>query len=61
MLDHVRKGGSVVVTYGREKRPVAVLQPLPTRPKRKLGFLADQLKVTIGQNWELTEEEFLGS
>ncbi len=60
MLSLVEKGESVVVTYGKKKRPVAVLSPPLTKPKRKLGHLAGKLKVTIGSDWEMTEEEFLG-
>lgn len=57
----VEKGESVVVTYGRNKRPVAVFGPPPRRSKRKLGQLAGKFSVTIGPNWEMTEEELLGA
>lgn len=57
----VEKGESVIVTYGRNKRPVAVFGPPPRAPKRKLGHLAGKFSVTIGPNWKMTEEEFLGS
>lgn len=57
----VKKGESVVVTYGRNKRPVAVFGPPPAAPKRKLGHLAGKFRVTIGPDWEMTEEELLGS
>jgi len=60
MLKLVEEGVSIVVTYGKKKRPVAVLSPPPAKPKRKLGHLAGKLKVTIGSSWEMTEEEFLG-
>jgi len=57
----VEKGESVVVTYGRNKRPVAVFGPPPAASKRKLSHLAGKFRVTIGPDWEMTEEEFLGS
>lgn len=57
----VEKGESVVVTYGRNKRPVAVFGPPPAGPKRKLGLLAGKATVRIGRDWKITEEEFLGS
>lgn len=57
----VKKGETVMVTYGRNKRTVAVLAPPPPPRKRKLGMFAGKLKVKIGPNWEMTEEEFLNS
>jgi antitoxin (DNA-binding transcriptional repressor) of toxin-antitoxin stability system len=57
----VQKGESVVVTYGRGKRPVAVFGPPPPAPRRKLGHLAGKFSVTIDPAWEMTDEEFLGS
>ncbi len=59
-LDIVARGGSVSVTYGRSKTPVAVLSP-PPRPKarRKLGMLAGKVKFKISKDWSLSDEEFL--
>lgn len=57
----VEKGESVVVTYGRNKRPVAVFGPPPRASKRKLGHLAGKFRVKIGPAWEMTDEELLGS
>ncbi len=57
----VEKGESVVVTYGRSKRPVAVFGPPPPRKKRRLGLLAGKATVEIAKDWKITEEEFLGS
>jgi len=50
------------VTYGRSKKPVAVLVPPTQAPaKRKLGILAGKVKFHISKEWSLTEEEFLGA
>lgn len=57
----VKKGESVTVTYGRNKRPVAVFAPPPRAPKRKLGHLAGKFSVIISPDFKMTEEEFLGS
>ncbi len=57
----VRKGEAITVTYGRNKRPVAVFGPPPRAPKRKLGHLAGKFSVTINPDWEMTDEELLGS
>jgi hypothetical protein len=49
------------VTYGRNKRPVAVFGPPPRAPKRKLGLLVGKARVYFSPDWKMTEEEFLGS
>ena len=56
----VEKGETVVVTYGRSKRPVAVFGPPPRPKKRKLGLLEGKATVRIAPDWKITEEEFLG-
>lgn len=58
-LARVKKGETVSVTYGRSKRPVAVLAPPPARRKRKLGLLAGKLKATVSNDWAMSEYEFL--
>lgn len=60
-LSLVEKGGSVIVTYGRNKRPVAVLAPPPRSAKRKLGHLAGKVRVAIASDWELSDSTFLGA
>lgn len=54
-------GEAVSVTYGRSRRPVALLVPPPVRKtKRKLGLLTGKVKIQIARDWSLTDEEFLG-
>jgi hypothetical protein len=53
--------GEFTVTYGRSKRPVAVLAPPPAAPKRKLGLFRGKLRAKIGPDWELDDEAFLRS
>jgi antitoxin (DNA-binding transcriptional repressor) of toxin-antitoxin stability system len=61
-LEIVARGGTVGVTYGRSKKPVALLVPPTQAPaKRKLGILAGKVKFHIAKEWSLTEEEFLGA
>ena len=61
-LEIVARGGTVGVTYGRSKKPVALLVPPAQAPaKRKLGILAGKVKFHIAKKWSLTEEEFLGA
>lgn len=57
----VEKGESVIVTYGRNKRPVAVFGPPPSPPKRKLGLLVGKAAIRIAPDWKITDEELLGS
>jgi len=56
----VEKGETVTVTYGRNKRPVAVFGPPPRAPKRKLGLLVGKATVHISPNWKMTEEDLFG-
>jgi antitoxin (DNA-binding transcriptional repressor) of toxin-antitoxin stability system len=60
-LGWVSQGGAVSVTYGRSRRPVALLVPPPaTDKKRKLGMLAGKMSVQIARDFSLSDEEFLG-
>jgi antitoxin (DNA-binding transcriptional repressor) of toxin-antitoxin stability system len=60
-LTLVARGGSVCVTYGRSRKPVAVLAPPPTpRGRRKLGLFAGKMRVRIGKDWEISDQEFIG-
>ena len=57
-LDIVARGGTVCVTYGLKKKPVAVLFPPPHKAlKRKLGMLAGKVHFEISSDWELSDQE----
>lgn len=59
-LEIVERGGSVCVTYGRSRKPVAVFAPPSLAGgKRKLGLFAEKLKVRVGKDWEMSEQDFL--
>jgi antitoxin (DNA-binding transcriptional repressor) of toxin-antitoxin stability system len=58
-LETVRKGGTVSVTYGRGRRPIALFTPVLKKPKRSLGVLKGKMTVEIIGDWELTDESFL--
>lgn len=60
-LARVRRGEVVTVTYGRSRKPVAVLGPPPARAPRKLGILKGKVRVTVQRDWELTDESLLGA
>lgn len=55
----VEKGQSVVVTYGRGKRPVAVFGPPPISPKRKLGLLVGKASVRFAPDWKISDQDLL--
>ena len=64
MIDAVRAGETVIVSYGRSHEIVAALVPidqLTQRPPRQLGVLAGQLCVTLHDDFAMTEEELLGA
>jgi len=56
----VSRRGSVCITYGRSRKPVALFSP-PPRPagKRKLGTLARKVKFHISKDWSLSAEELV--
>jgi antitoxin (DNA-binding transcriptional repressor) of toxin-antitoxin stability system len=62
-LDAVRQGESIVVTYGRSKRTVAVFQPPVKRKKkdRPLGLLEKEVSFEIGRGFEMDDSELLGN
>jgi prevent-host-death family protein len=63
ILDWIRKGEEVIVSYGRKKEEVAVLIDIKKfrKPKkRKLGALNGKVKVKFSRNFKITTEEFLG-
>jgi hypothetical protein len=60
-LDAVRKGESIVVTFGHKKQAVAIVSPVPTKgTKRPLGLLARKTRVVMAVDWEINESQFLG-
>ena len=62
ILDWIRKGEEVVVSYGRKKEEVAVLVDIKKykkSQKRKLGILEGKGSFKIHKNFEMTTEELL--
>ncbi len=62
VLENIKDGEPVAVTYGKKKKIVAYLQPAieEKKPKRKLGILEGKASFVFGPDFEMTEEEFLG-
>ncbi|GAB3641740.1 hypothetical protein GCM10027423_23760 [Spirosoma arcticum] len=62
VLERIKAGEEIAVTFGKKKEIVAYLIPRSARQpaKRKLGLLAGTGKVTFAPDFKLTEDEFLG-
>lgn len=62
VLDEVRKGEKIGVLYGRAKTPVAMIVPYKAdrSGKRPIGFLDGKIRLEFMDDFEMTEEEFLG-
>lgn len=63
ILDWIRKGEEVVVSYGRKKEEVAVLVDIRKykKPKRrKLGPLEGKGTFKIHNDFEMSSDELLG-
>jgi prevent-host-death family protein len=64
VLEEVKKGNEIGISYGRKKETVAVLVPFDqyqNKKKRKLGVLRGKGSVVIKDDFKMTDEEFLGS
>lgn len=60
-LEIVARGGTVRVTYGRARKPVAILAPPPPAPagRRKLGLFAGKMRVLLRGDWEISDQDLL--
>lgn len=63
VLDEVKHGEEFVVCYGRKKEKVAVLIPFEKYWKKQvtLGVLEGVATYRIHDDFDMTDEEFLGS
>jgi antitoxin (DNA-binding transcriptional repressor) of toxin-antitoxin stability system len=61
VIERVKAGEEIAVTYGKKKEVVGYFLPeKPQKPKRQLGILEGKATFTFGPDWEMTTEEFLG-
>jgi antitoxin (DNA-binding transcriptional repressor) of toxin-antitoxin stability system len=63
VLKMVLAGEEIGILYGKKKEIVARMVPknIEKKPRRKLGVLEGKGKIKFGTDFEITEEEFLGS
>ena len=61
IIDQVRSGEEIIITYGKKKENVAVIIPYENYKSKKirLGLLAG-MPYEIKDDFEMTEEELLG-
>jgi antitoxin (DNA-binding transcriptional repressor) of toxin-antitoxin stability system len=62
VVEQVRSGIAIAVTYGRRKEIVGYFLPKSkkSKGKRKLGLLQGKATATFKPDFKITEEEFLG-
>lgn len=62
VLEQVKSGIAIAVTYGRKKEIIGYFVPEveKTKAKRKLGIAKDSATVIFRSDFKITEEEFLG-
>lgn len=61
VLEEVKTGAEIIITYGRKKENIAVIIPYENFKKRNkvtLGLLQDK-KMKINDDFEITAEELL--
>lgn len=64
VLEEVKKGEEITVSYGRKKENIAVLVPYQkyrVKTKRKLGLYKGKASVEFKDDFKMTDEEFLAS
>ena len=63
ILLFIQKGEKVKISYGRAKKPIAMLVPILANSKsgtRKIGILEGKASFSEIGNGKITEKEFLG-
>jgi prevent-host-death family protein len=63
VLGQVKKGQEVIISFGKQRKRVAVLFPydrFKSRPKRRLGLLKGRAGCQIHEHFKMSDEEVLG-
>ena len=64
VLERVRKGEEIIISFGKKRKRVAVLLPYDRyipKQERKLGLLKDRGFCAIHDDFKMTDEEVLTS
>lgn len=62
ILNQVKNGDEIIISYGRKKEKIAMIVPYKNNQntkKRKLGIFKDKANYKIKSNFEMTEDEFI--
>ena len=62
VLEKVQQGESIGITYGKNKKLVAEINPSKkhkTKKKRKIGIMDGKMKIVFAENFKMTDEELL--
>ena len=62
VIERVQQGESFGITYGKNRKLVAEINPPRTKKKagkRKLGILEGKVKYVFSDDFKMTEEEFI--
>ncbi|WP_316847612.1 prevent-host-death protein [Pedobacter psychrodurus] len=61
VLEDVKAGIGIAVTYGRKKEVIGYFVPdLEENNERKIGMLDGKAEIIFKDDFKITEEEFLG-
>lgn len=62
VLEDVKEGTEIAVTYGRKKEIIGYFVPKLNKNegKRKLGILDGKARIIFKDDFKMSEEEFLG-
>jgi hypothetical protein len=62
VIEQVKAGEQIEVTYGKRKEVVGYFQPkkIENKGKRDLSLLQGKGTAVFMDNWEMTDEELLG-
>jgi hypothetical protein len=61
VLEHIKGGEKIAVTFGKKKEVVGYFLPeLPGQAKRNLGILEGKANAIFRDDFKMTDDEFLG-
>lgn len=62
VIQEIKAGEEIAVAFGKKREIIAYLIPKSARKpaKRQLGILQNKGKAIFGDDFKITEEEFLG-
>lgn len=64
VLERVKRGEEIVISYGKRREKVAVIVPYDkyhSKPERELGLLKDKARCVVHEDFKMTDEEMLSS